>query len=960
MAGIEGVSAIITVVQVGFALSKALIEYVDEVKDASSRIRRVGNEIRTTSERLQDIGKLVEQNPITNVFSSEGLQSAIRASDECGQVIGELRMILSKGGYTPSPTVVQKEEIDISYFTKFKWPFVKSRLEVPRAELQRIKTDLTLLFTSVMAISASTEADKKFYCAEIVNVEKTRKWAALKARKARQRARKADRKGDRVSLYRDASVASFSDDEEDERILSEFMQFKEEQAITQEKQRQDERLALLRLKEDARREAEAKERNEIETMGVVKYKEALKRQLAKQESRNSATKEALRAELERLNFPSTQMQSILDNINVATNDDTDSDISLHGLGHDLTANAHSPASQPNSNGMFGSTKSKRKFRWTLWKHTKHSSNLLGSPPPARGSPRSPLILGVWDDSVMIESWVYDSSSILWSEFKESHSANGSKQEPQQFWNRYSQLPPETRTSFQNFYSRKNEDLTDQEKWVILSLEPIKRVFRTGIFSRTEEEIGLRVLVARKDVGRSTSGVAVPNERGNEESTVSPIDDPGKALPPLDTPYQSAEARGQYVAESRKVDPERPFEAPARVNYSPRREYHESKPRRARDVKIDDIYSSDIDNHSSRDFIVGRRRGRLRTDETRIRDRTANNTSPYRRSSGIYPRSRTRDQLQLSYRPYSSSHRPSREKSMGDRFYERNRSAFRRDSRRSKNWNTSHFTDDKDLFDDDKWNSDRSFVRVRRHQRQTSPDDEDILDRTLEKQRGNQKAKASGEMALVLSTLNRLTTYQGSELPPRRSTTFSTDPMPTTIVGARRPLNPAPFSAYEHQGPSNGHTLNPFSHDPFRVANHNPETNLDKKYQENGGSSKPSVHRSRPYRHGDVVLANDTNRDGRPLLITAPPDPQISISGPSPTVPRSAPHRIYDSPVSIGHTASAGSSSSDTSSDEESTHSSPRPRHRHRQTSGDDTDDVNRYIKGKKREVESENKANGII
>ncbi|OJD25283.1 hypothetical protein ACJ73_03354 [Blastomyces percursus] len=151
-----------------------------------------------------------------------------------------------------------------------------------------------------MAISASTEADKRFYCEEIVNVEKTRKCATMKARKARQRAIKADRK----------------EHYEDERILAKFMDFKEEQVIAWERQRQEEQLALLRVREDAMREAEEKERKAIEALGVAK---------AERESRNSATKKALRAELERLKFPSTQMKSILDHIHVDVNDDTSPD-----------------------------------------------------------------------------------------------------------------------------------------------------------------------------------------------------------------------------------------------------------------------------------------------------------------------------------------------------------------------------------------------------------------------------------------------------------------------------------------------------------------------------------------------------------------------------------------------------------------------------------------------------------
>ena len=154
MAGIGEASAILSVAQIGVSLSKTLFKYIEEVKGAPSHIQSVGNEILTTSERLKDIGELVDQNPQTKAFSEEGISSAVRSSTECHQIIKEVKTVLYKGGWQDYPTESDKDELDTSLFSKLRWPFAKIKLEVPRAELQRIKLDLLLMFAAVKVLGA--------------------------------------------------------------------------------------------------------------------------------------------------------------------------------------------------------------------------------------------------------------------------------------------------------------------------------------------------------------------------------------------------------------------------------------------------------------------------------------------------------------------------------------------------------------------------------------------------------------------------------------------------------------------------------------------------------------------------------------------------------------------------------------------------------------------------------------
>src|SRR5688572_921284 len=96
MAGIEEVSAIITVAELGLKLSGSLAIYATEVKDSPKEIGGLENEIRTTCERLKDISGIVEQNRQVPILSAAGLQSVVRASDESKRVIDDIQFVLRK------------------------------------------------------------------------------------------------------------------------------------------------------------------------------------------------------------------------------------------------------------------------------------------------------------------------------------------------------------------------------------------------------------------------------------------------------------------------------------------------------------------------------------------------------------------------------------------------------------------------------------------------------------------------------------------------------------------------------------------------------------------------------------------------------------------------------------------------------------------------------------------------
>lgn len=148
MAGIGEASAIIAVAQAGISLSMVIIAYVGDVRDAPNSVSRIGNEIKSTSGRLQEI---IKDNPVTGLLLDSAVGDATRCSSECELILAQVGNLLVKGGWKRDSTELSKDDIDTSVVASLKWPFLKTRLETPRVELQRIKADLSLLFNVAMA-----------------------------------------------------------------------------------------------------------------------------------------------------------------------------------------------------------------------------------------------------------------------------------------------------------------------------------------------------------------------------------------------------------------------------------------------------------------------------------------------------------------------------------------------------------------------------------------------------------------------------------------------------------------------------------------------------------------------------------------------------------------------------------------------------------------------------------------
>ncbi|KAI4264430.1 MAG: hypothetical protein L6R42_000455 [Xanthoria sp. 1 TBL-2021] len=300
MAGIGEASAILAVAHIGISLSNTLIAYVSEVQDAPFRIQRIGNEVLTTSERLKDIGELVETNGKTQTLSNEGVQSAIRCSADCENILNQLQGVLKKGGWQQRSETQEKEEIDTSLFSSLRWPFSKTKLEVPLAELTRVKLDLMLLFSSAMALGAPSISEKAKFRKDIPGLSRTREWAARMAEQAKERAK--DREYD---LNFSGRNLDFPQGEPE--MLQEFVDFRERRVREQEEQELAERAARLLVEQEASKKKAEEERRELEEKILNKHKI----DQMEMEARTAQQKRDLRVELEAAGLEQEQINIVL-------------------------------------------------------------------------------------------------------------------------------------------------------------------------------------------------------------------------------------------------------------------------------------------------------------------------------------------------------------------------------------------------------------------------------------------------------------------------------------------------------------------------------------------------------------------------------------------------------------------------------------------------------------------------
>lgn len=151
MAGVGEASAILTITQFGFTFASRLADFIGDYKDAGNLMKTISDEVEATSTPLQQLGELIKQNGLQN---PKAVSDAASLARRFNITISEIRSILKMDDISLDGTSSNKETA-LSKRDRLRWASLsKSKLEIPRAQLGRLKMEMTLLYLTLMTMKS--------------------------------------------------------------------------------------------------------------------------------------------------------------------------------------------------------------------------------------------------------------------------------------------------------------------------------------------------------------------------------------------------------------------------------------------------------------------------------------------------------------------------------------------------------------------------------------------------------------------------------------------------------------------------------------------------------------------------------------------------------------------------------------------------------------------------------------
>ncbi|KAK0258498.1 hypothetical protein LTS09_006757 [Friedmanniomyces endolithicus] len=162
--GLSIAASAIQVADAGFKLYGALSQYIRDYVDANKHVRRLADEVRTTSWALQQLGALLKEDDDIKLCKPAAIGETEAALKGCQRAFDEVSDIIK--GFLPSSKpdgsgVIARSSIS----NRWKWPLKTAKVQLLLAQLERLKTTLLLIFKVITYASklASKTSQKEIF-----------------------------------------------------------------------------------------------------------------------------------------------------------------------------------------------------------------------------------------------------------------------------------------------------------------------------------------------------------------------------------------------------------------------------------------------------------------------------------------------------------------------------------------------------------------------------------------------------------------------------------------------------------------------------------------------------------------------------------------------------------------------------------------------------------------------------
>lgn len=150
MEAIGTASAILGVAQLGFTIAGTLFSFVSSIKGASTRIRRIQDDIERTALYARRLEGFVVDHNDQPCFNEDELENAQNILRDCELVFLEIRKLILDTGSKDKPAndeLKMAKELDVSWQTRVSFPVLRKLLVEPSAHLAALRSHMALLYS---------------------------------------------------------------------------------------------------------------------------------------------------------------------------------------------------------------------------------------------------------------------------------------------------------------------------------------------------------------------------------------------------------------------------------------------------------------------------------------------------------------------------------------------------------------------------------------------------------------------------------------------------------------------------------------------------------------------------------------------------------------------------------------------------------------------------------------------
>ncbi|RMY12731.1 hypothetical protein D0867_07671 [Hortaea werneckii] len=189
----EAAASVVGLAQFGFSLATTLITYVGDFRDASDDITGLANEITATYRQVGELKSLLDKNK-----TSQSLSDSVRLEAEDCQLKAEKlatrlwKQLRKSHADIPKGRLIGPEDIEVSVFSRARWPVYKPRLDQHKQELMVLKQNIMMVF-AMARMNTESDAIDRLRTQEQIDKLKKGKELALEALRDATRKRKQAR-----------------------------------------------------------------------------------------------------------------------------------------------------------------------------------------------------------------------------------------------------------------------------------------------------------------------------------------------------------------------------------------------------------------------------------------------------------------------------------------------------------------------------------------------------------------------------------------------------------------------------------------------------------------------------------------------------------------------------------------------------------------------------------------------